>query len=143
MARPDSAFLDLRRYPFSSPVEPRFSDLDVNMHINGVAMAGFLEDGRVRFLRTSGYYDSIPGLATMAVSFSIEYLDQGYYPQPFVVHTALEATGRTSHGLIQLVMQDTRTIAFARTTMLATDKGRPVPLSPSFLDRADQWRLRP
>lgn len=144
MPKPDPALLDPARYPFSSSIEPRFGDLDVNMHINNVAMAGFLEDGRVRFHRSSGYREGLTaGLSSMIVSVAIEYLGEAHYPHPVTIHCALEDAGRTSHRLIQLVMQDERIVAFCRSTMVTVGKDGPAPLPAPFATRLEDWRLRP
>lgn len=144
MPRPDPALLDTARYPYSCTIEPRFGDLDVNLHINNVALAGILEDGRVRFNHASGYRDGLVGLTAMVVSIHIEYLGQGHYPDPVVVHSALETTGRTSIGLVQVITQGERTIAFARSVLVTVDaNGIPVPLPASFAEFAGRWDLRP
>ncbi|EJL23340.1 thioesterase family protein [Novosphingobium sp. AP12] len=142
MPKPDPALLDPARYPFSSRIEPRFGDLDVNLHINNVAMAGFLEDGRVRFHRESGYRDGLAGLSSMIVSVGIEYLGEAHYPDPVTIHCAVEDTGRTSHRLIQLVTQDERVVAFCRSTMVTVSKEGPAPLPAGFTEQTDRWRIK-
>lgn len=143
MPKPDPALLDPTRYPFSCRIEPRFGDLDVNMHINNVAMAGFLEDGRVRFHRASRYREGLVGLSSMIVSIGIEYLGEAHYPDALTVHNAVEHVGRTSHGLIQLVTQDNRIVAFSRSTMVTVGKDGPAPMPATFADQIEQWKLRP
>lgn len=144
MPKPDPTLLDTTRYPYSCTIEPRFGDLDVNMHINNVAMAGILEDGRVRFNRATEYRDSLAELIVMVASIQIEYLGQGHYPDPITVHSALECTGRTSMGLVQLMTQGERIIAFARSVLVTVDRaGRPAPLPQHFTEGMVQWSLRP
>lgn len=142
MPKPDPALLDARRYPFSCPIEPRFGDLDVNNHINNVAIAGFFADCRVRFHIASGYQESLDGLASMIASIAIEYLGEGAYPDPLQAHCAVEEVGRTSHRLVQLVTQGDRVIAFARCIMVAVGQDGPVPPPASFAERVQDWRLR-
>jgi acyl-CoA thioester hydrolase len=143
MARPDPALLDTARYPFSRPIEPRFGDLDVNGHINNVAIAGLFEDTRIRFARANGFHASVHGLATMIASLAIEYLGEGYYPDTLVVHNAVERLGRTSHSVIQLIVQGATTVAFARTVIVAVGDAGPATLSDDFVRDAGQWMLRP
>ena len=118
MPKPDPTLLDPTRYQFSCTSEPRFGDLDVNMHINNVAMAGMLEDGRVRFHHRIGYRDLLANLTSMVASLQIDYLGEGNYPDPITVHCAVESVGRTSHRLANLITQNDRLIAFARTTIV-------------------------
>jgi acyl-CoA thioester hydrolase len=143
MPRPDPALLDPARYPFASTIETRFADLDVNRHINNVAIAAFLEDSRVRFHRRCGYLQGMVGLSSMIASIAIEYLAEAQYPDPLVVHCAVDETGRSSHRLVQLVTQGARNVAFCRSTMVAVGPDGPVPLPTSFTDTADDWRLKP
>jgi acyl-CoA thioester hydrolase len=143
MAKPDPALLDPARYPFSSAIEPRFGDLDLNLHINNVAMAGFLEDGRVRFHRKCGYRDGLAGLSSMIASVAIEYLREALYPDPLTAYCAVEDIGRSSHHLVQLVMQGDHPVAFARSVLVTVGSDGPAPLPAPFADQAQDWRLRP
>jgi acyl-CoA thioester hydrolase len=143
MARPDPALLDAARYPFSRPIDPRFSDLDVNRHINNVAIASFLEDVRVRFSQANGFMASSPGLAMMIASIAIEYLAEARYPDPLEVHSAIERLGRSSHAVVQLIVQGTTTVAFARTVVVAVGDAGAVVLSEDFMRDSQPWMLRP
>jgi acyl-CoA thioester hydrolase len=143
MARPDPALLDPARYPFSRPIEPRFGDLDVNAHINNVAIASFLEDARVRFAQANGFKAFSPDLATMIASIAIEYLAEAHYPRPLEVHSGIDRLGRTSHTVAQLLVQGTTTIAFARTVVVAVGDAGPAVLSEDFVRNAQAWMLRP
>jgi len=143
MARPDPALLDPARYPFSRPIDPRFGDLDVNAHVNNVAIASFFEDVRVRFSQANGFKTSSSGLPTMVASVAIEYLGEAYYPDALEVHSAIERLGRTSHTIVQLIVQGTTTVAFARSVMVAVGDAGPAVLSEDFVRNAQTWMLRP
>lgn len=144
MAKPDPALLKPSRYPYSCVIDPRFGDLDVNLHINNVAIAGYLEDGRVRFHRASRYREGLQvGLASMVASLTIEYLGEGHYPDPVRIYSAVETVGRTSHGIIQLITQGERIIAFSRSVMVAMGKEGPEPIPPVFLENIEAWKLLP
>lgn len=142
MAKPDPALLDSRRYPFSCAIETRFGDLDFYMHINNVAMAGLIEEARARFNRHAGHGEALGGLATRIASVAIEYLGEGRYPDPLTAHAAIEGVGRSSHQLLQLIVQGETPIAFARVTMVAVDENGPAPLPAAFADRVAPWTLR-
>lgn len=143
MPKPDPALLDPTRYPFSCTIEPRFGDLDVNLHINNVAMAGFLEDARVRMHHACGYRDALVGLSSMIASVAIEYLGEAGYPGPVTVHGAIEDIGRTSHRLVQFVLQDGRPVAFSRSVLVTIGKDGPAAIPATFAQNVDPWRLRP
>lgn len=141
MPKPDPAFLDPARYPFHCRIEPRFGDLDVNLHINNVAMATMLEDARVRFHRESGYREALAGLTSMVASTAIEYLGEGAYPDPITLHVAVEDVGRTSHRLVQFGLQRQRPVVFARTVLVAMGPGGPAPVPAAFAEAARRWKL--
>jgi acyl-CoA thioester hydrolase len=143
MAKPDPALLDPARYPFTCRIEPRFGDLDVNLHINNVATASMLEEAHVRFHSACGYRGAEPGHTAMVASVTIEYLGQGSYPEPVDVHVALERTGRSSHELVKLASQDGHPIAFSRAVIVAVGPGGPIANPPEFIEQATRWMLRP
>jgi acyl-CoA thioester hydrolase len=142
MARPDPALLDTARYPFSCEIEPRFSDLDLNRHINNVAMAGMLEDGRVRFYRAASGQDDFHGLATMVASIAIEYLGETHYPETLTVHGAIERLGQSSQQVVQIVTQGGKPVVFARTVIVMVGPDGPAPLPEDYRARAGEWSLR-
>lgn len=141
MAKPDPALLDAARYPFSCTIEPRFGDLDINMHLNNVAMAGIVEDGRVRFHRRVGYGDVLGNLSSMVASLQIDYLGEGRYPDAVTIYGAVEALGRTSHRIVNLLAQGERPIAFARSTIVTVGPEGPTPLPEGFRQGLDRWML--
>ncbi|MPS67467.1 acyl-CoA thioesterase [Novosphingobium aerophilum] len=142
MAKPDPALLDPARYPFSCRIEPRFGDLDLNMHINNVAMAGMLEDARVRFFREAGGHKHLAGLSTMVASISIDYLGETHYPDAVTVHGAIEKLGRTSQQVVQVVMQGDSPVVFARTVIVMVGLEGPAPLTDGYLENAGPWMFR-
>ena len=143
MAKPDPALLDLARYPYSCIIEPRFGDLDINMHVNNVAMAGILEDARVRFSRKTDYRRVMPDAATMVASLAIEYIGEANYPDPINVASALERIGRTSHQIVQVVTQNGKTLVFARTVLVLVGPDGPAPFPEGFARSVQPWMLRP
>jgi len=142
MPRPDPTLLSPSRYPFAFRSDPRFGDLDVNLHINNVAMAELLEDARVRFHHASGYRDVLQGLRSVMASVSIDFLGEGAYPDPVEIHVGIEAVGRSSHTLAQVAIQGGRPLAFARTVQVTVGPEGPVPLPEAFASATADWMLR-
>lgn len=142
MSKPDAALLDIERYPFHSTIETRFTDLDVNRHVNNVAMAGILQEGRVHFHRASDFATSLEGITTMVVSFSVDYIGQAYHPDPLANHAGVLAVGRTSQTVAQLLTQGDRVIALARTVLVCVVDDRPVELSATFRESVGSWMVR-
>lgn len=143
MPKPDPSLLDPARYPFHCAIEPRFGDLDTNMHLNNVALVGILQEGRVRFHDTSKYNEALAGMSSMAVSFAVEYLGQAHYPHPLDVHVAATEVGRSSHRLSQLVLQQGRLIAYAQAVLVCVQDDRPAAIPAQFLEAIKLWMLRP
>ena len=142
MAKPDAALLNPARYPFTCTIETRFGDLDVNKHVNNVAMAGMVEEGRVRFHHASGFVAGLEGRAAMVASLSLEFLGQAYHPAPIIVHAGAARIGRTSYGLDLLLMQDSRVVVFAQTVVVCTDASGPAEISQAFRTSAQDWMVR-
>ncbi|MBT0668877.1 acyl-CoA thioesterase [Novosphingobium profundi] len=140
MAKPDPRLLDAARYPFHCEIAPRFADLDLNHHVNNVAIAAYVEDARVRFYRASGLRAQFAGLSTMVVSLNIEYLRETDYPAPVSVYCALERLGTTSMTMVHVLTQDGAAVAFSRCVTVAVNgEGKTVPLPEGL----DDWMLRP
>ena len=142
MSKPDPALLVPARYPFRCTIETRFRDLDINMHVNNVALAALLEEARVRFHRSSGYHDVMHDVSAMAASLSIQYLGESHYPDPLDVHVAATNIGRTSHTLGQLVVQQDRPVAYAQVVLVCVRDSRPTELPAQFRETIKPWMLR-
>ncbi|PLK27228.1 thioesterase family protein [Novosphingobium sp. TH158] len=143
MPRPDPHLLDPARYPFDTEVDVRFSDMDVNRHINNVSLSNFVEEGRVRFHRASGYISAISGIGSMVASVGIEYVGQAFYPGTLHLHAGASHLGRTSYTLDLLITQDNRPVVFARSVMVCTKEGKPHPIPDSFREAATgAWSVR-
>jgi acyl-CoA thioester hydrolase len=143
MPRPDPALLRPERYPFRLRIEPRFGDLDVNMHVNNVAVAALVAEARVRFHHAWGYRDNLSGVSPMAASITIEYLGQGSYPDPIEACVGLETLGRTSHTVATLLVQSGAPFAFARAIMVSVGADGPVVLPDALKAAAEPWKLQP
>ena len=143
MARPDAALMTPARYPFSCTLEPRFGDLDVNQHINNVAMAGLVEEARVRFHRATGLMEALDGLTVMVAALNIAFVGQTCYPDPLEARVALADTGRTSYRLAILVLQRGVPVVQAETVLVCMDAAGPVALPQDWLAGLDAWNLTP
>ncbi|MEO7383458.1 MAG: acyl-CoA thioesterase [Novosphingobium sp.] len=142
MAKPEASLLDPARYPFVTETDIRFGDMDVNRHVNNVALANFVEEGRVRFHRASGFHSAITGLGAMAASVAIEFVGQAFYPGTITLHCGASRIGRTSYELELLLRQDERPVVFARSVMVCMNQGKPFAIPDSFRDSAADWMVR-
>jgi acyl-CoA thioester hydrolase len=143
MAKPDPALLDPAVYPHVCEVTTRFADLDINNHINNVAMAAIIEDARVRFHVASGFAKALPaGAQTMVVSLTIDYLAQAFYPHPLKVHSGLSAVGDRSVRLRHLLMQNDRPVALAEAVAVHVVGGKAAPLPENLREMIEVWKCR-
>lgn len=141
MARPEPALLDAARYPWRHTITSRFSDVDPNRHFNNVALAAMFEDARVRFNTEARLVGAMAGIRPMVASVAIEYLAQGFYPQPVEAVVATQGFGRSSWSVVQLLSQDNRVIGFARSVIVATDGERSCPVPEAFRAELAKWML--
>ncbi len=142
MAKPDSQLLNAARYPFVHEISTRFADMDPNNHLNNVALAAMFEDGRVRFNHGSGFREGMVGHRAMVASTEIAYLAEGHFPVPITVHCGVEALGRSSWTVVQILIQQGKLVAFARSTLVCIRDDRPAPLPDAFRTTLEQWILR-
>lgn len=119
MPKPDPALLDAARYPYSHTTTTRFADVDPNRHLNNVAIAAMFEDGRVRFNTSVRILGALEGRRGMVASMAIEYISEGYYPGEVSVHCAVESVGRSSWTCLQLLVQNGKVIALARSILVS------------------------
>jgi acyl-CoA thioester hydrolase len=111
------ARLDPTAYPWSIEVATRFGDMDLNAHLNNVAIANLYEEGRVRFNQHLRDRFAIGRPRFLVARVEIDYLGEARYPAPATLAVATLETGRTSwriglglfqagvcHGLCDTVM---------------------------------------
>jgi acyl-CoA thioester hydrolase len=154
MAKPDPALLNPARYPFHCAISTRFGDLDINMHVNNVALVGIMEEGRVRFNLASGFGGAVAGQGSltshraetnasgMIASFAVEFLGQAFYPQPLDVYAAAASVGRTSFSVLQLATQEGRIVCSSRTVLVCVADNRSAALPADFGESIGPWLLR-
>ena len=141
MPRPEPALLDPARYPFTHYTTTRFGDVDPNQHLNNVALAAMMEDARVRFNLAIGNAIKIGERRAMVASIGMDYLAQGHFPDSVAVHCAVDAIGRSSWTVIQLLVQNAAPIAFARSVLVAIADDRPTPVADDYRALLAQWML--
>lgn len=142
MARPDAALLDTARYPFAHTITTRFADVDPNQHLNNVALAAMMEDARVRFNMSMGDAVKLGERRAMVASVAMEYLSQGYFPDPVTVHCAVERVGNSSWTVVQVLAQNGRPVAFARSALVAIADDRPTPIAEDYRAILAKWTLK-
>ena len=127
--KPAPERLQLATYPFATELVPRFGDMDVQGHLNNVALAGLYEEARVRFVSSLFQLHSRPdGQRPVLAEATIRYLAEGRYPGRLVAAAGVLRLGRTSYVIGQAMFQDNVCIGVADIVIVWTEGGRPCPV---------------
>ena len=127
--KPPPERLLLATYPFATELVPRFGDMDVQGHLNNVALAGLYEEARVRFVSSLFQLHARPdGQRPVLAEAAIRYLAEGRYPGRLVAAAGLLRLGRTSYVIGQAMFQNTACIGTADIVIVWTEAGRPCPI---------------
>ena len=106
----------------------RFSDTDLVGHVNNVAIAAYVESGRVAYAGSLlAAAEQRTGLTLRRVE--IDYRSELHYPARLDVGSCLLAIGRTSLTVGTGVFTDGRCAATARAVLVAVGPDGPVPLT--------------
>jgi acyl-CoA thioester hydrolase len=144
MAKPDPQLLERERYPRQFELSTRFQDLDPNNHLNNVAIAAMFEDMRVRFdtsLNLSAPFRN-HGLRVMVASLGLEYLNEGFYPDPVTGFVGCLSVGRTSWNVGAILTQESTVFAVMRATIVCVSTHGPSPLPASFCSAMQDNMIR-
>lgn len=142
MPKPDAFLLEAERYPMRSEIGLRYSDLDVNRHLNNVALVEILQEARGRYHRASGMQKATQDFTLMVANLSVQFLGEGFYGEPIICHTGLLALGRTSQTIAQLALQAGKPIAYAETVMVTMLNGKPGPHPSDYRTEMEPWLIR-
>ena len=133
--KPPAERLVLATYPFATELDTRFGDMDVQRHLNNVALAGLYEEARVRFVSSLFQIHSRPdSQRPVLAEATIRYLAEGRYPGRLVAAAGLLRLGRTSYVIGQAMFQDSICIGTADIVIVWTEAGRPCPLPTALRD---------
>lgn len=122
MPKPDPRRLDPGRFPCRIQVTTRFADLDPNGHVNNLAIAAAIEDGRVRMFDALGRYE---GARRIILSLTLEFLGEADHSRHLDVFSGVLSIGRTSWTVEQFAMQGDTAVAWSTATLLMMIDGKP------------------
>ena len=74
----------------------RWSDMDVNAHVNNAMHFTYMEQARIEWLKSVGMQNTVAGEGPVVVQTSCNYLQQMPYPETLEVRVYGAAPGRTS-----------------------------------------------
>lgn len=122
----------------------RYSDLDLNGHVNNAVYATFSESGRVRYLSERVTPLAPPGVFYVVVRVAIDFTAEAFYPGDAVTASWVERLGRTSMTFGQEIYSGGRLVARAQAVCLMMDgeSRKPTPLPDAVRERLSA-ALRP
>src|SRR3546814_19405985 len=103
--------------------------MDVNGHLNNVAIATLFESGRV-FLnaQVQPLTERPSNERSMVAAIEINYLAEGDFPDPVHIASGFGRLGGTSWTIIPAIFQNGRAIATRATVIVCRTAGHPQPL---------------
>lgn len=128
--------LDAASYRFNYDMPTRFSDIDLQLHLNNTRIGEFYQEGRVRFfngLVDSGEIRRPQSLRVLVAHIDIDYLAEVNYPQIVSMKLAIEKLGRTSITLQMAMFSEGRCAGLAKIVVVLGDEQGPAPIP-------DDWR---
>ena len=132
----------LSDYPHHMIENIRFADLDVQNHVNNVAIATYFESGRVGFSRDPVLGFSVPGAGIALRRIEIDYLAQMTFPGQVTIATRVKRLGTTSLALDHALFVGETCTATAVSTLVLLDpkthRPRPFPEDVAAKLRATQ-----
>jgi acyl-CoA thioester hydrolase len=128
--RLDPTLRDPAGFGHWTPVALRFRDLDLLGHVNNVALAGWLEDGRVALeLPIQPVSSAYAGPVMVLVDLHIHYLEEIHHGAEIRVGTRIQRIGRSSVTIGQAVFADGRCAAVAEAVEVLIDHQSRRPLA--------------
>ena len=144
MSRHDARRLDPAAYPWTVEIDTRFGDMDVNFHLNNVAVAGLYEEARVRFnwhLRQT--YPAVGRPHFLVAHVGIDYLGEGKYRAATSVGVAVLAAGTSSWRIAMALFQPGGCIGLCESVMVHRGETGPAPLPDALRSALGDFALRP
>lgn len=120
---------DPARYVHWMDEHVRFSDTDAVGHVNNVALAAYVESGRVGFAFDLAARVGDAGLTAMVLRrLEVDFLSEAHYPADVRVGSRLLHVGRTSLVVGTGVFVGDRCVCTARSVLVVVGDDGPAPI---------------
>ncbi|MEY4159578.1 MAG: hypothetical protein RLZZ136_199 [Pseudomonadota bacterium] len=139
--RIDRARFDRARFPSILEIPIRFDDLDVNWHVNNVAIIALFQEARVHFNRALALPPLGAGLRTVVGAMTVEYGGELTYPGIISISSGIIALGRSSYTFGQLIRQSGASAVYSQITMVVTDASGPAAIPDGLRHSLSQFAV--
>lgn len=139
----DARRRDAGNYPWAVEMQTRFADMDVNRHLNNVAITRFFEETRIRFNQSLITVQPISVRPHYLVAHvAIDYLGEGSYPAPLTLTYAIGHIGTTSIRCLMGMFQKGSCIALCDSVLVHRGETGPAPLPQELRTRLEAFPLK-
>jgi acyl-CoA thioester hydrolase len=121
--RIDRARLDRGIFPHRVEIGTRFSDMDKVGHVNNVAVADLLQEGRNRFIHAIDLMGAAR-CSLVVAALNVEFAGDLFHPAPVEICVGVLEIGRSSYRIGEIIRQHGRIAVYAEVVQVArTDSG--------------------
>ncbi|HSA50857.1 MAG TPA: thioesterase family protein [Yinghuangia sp.] len=138
----DPARLVLDNYPFVHRIEARFSDMDVQRHLNNAAITTFYEDTRVNLNRLMYGDELVSGEAEfrlLVLETTVRYLSEAPYPGSYRIGAGVIRFGGSSYQYGLGLFLDDTCVGLSETVMVHVTDAGPTPIPPARRARMEKF----
>lgn len=133
-------------FPFAVELTTRFDDMDVQGHINNVAIANIYQESRVQFhrelfrqVRHSENRDD--GIGTVLADVHITYRLETHYPSPVTISCGVSRLGNTSYTIRSAMFQGEHCVGTCDAVLVYVKAGKPQPIPSAERDVLVNYQL--
>jgi acyl-CoA thioester hydrolase len=134
--RDDANRLSRQAYPRLFEMRASYGDVDSFQHLNNVALARYLEEGRASLNMEVFGIDAVVrpslGVQLLFASIEIDYVSQGLYPGVITVATAISRIGRSSFVHASALFQNDNCVALCDAVTVHAVNGKGLDLPPEI-----------
>ncbi|MGI9164699.1 MAG: acyl-CoA thioesterase, partial [Mycobacterium sp.] len=130
-ARPDPMRLRLESYPIVDEIAARFGDMDLNAHLNNLALEALHENARATMNRRllPGAYDGAGRRLRLVTSQNaVHFLAEAHWPSMIQTGAGVGSVGRTSYVASTGLFVGGACIGVCDTVLVLIGDDGPVPL---------------
>jgi acyl-CoA thioester hydrolase len=131
-------------FPFSCPVELRYSDVDAMNHVNNAVYVTLLETARVRLWQARfGFSGSAREIPIIVARVAVDYRSPVGLEELVAIGVGVTEIGRSSFTLTYRIEASGRLAAEAETVQVLYDygRGRPLPITGELRGKLEALRL--